>query len=96
MRASEGFVLGTITGAVVVWFWGKKIEEYLQESTRAVRTKAAAGLQAVESGAGKAFDLGGAALRRAEEFLKDTKEQVSEALQREGEAVRPVPTNGKE
>jgi len=92
MRATEGFVLGAITGAVVVWFWGQEIEDYLQEKTRGVRTKAAAGIRAVAEGAGQMFDRGGEALQRAEEFLKDTKGQVSDALRKEGDAIRPAPT----
>lgn len=41
MRRDEAFVLGAMTCAVVVWLWGR-------EKTRAIRTKAADGLQAVE------------------------------------------------
>jgi hypothetical protein len=95
MRASEGFVLGAITGAVVVWFWGQEIEDYLEEKTRGMRAKAAAAMRAVEEGAGKVFGRGGEALRRAEDVLQDTKEHVSQALQTGQETVRPVPTNGK-
>ena len=41
MRCGEAFVLGTMTGAVVVWLWGRNI-------ARAIRTRAADGIQAVE------------------------------------------------
>ena len=92
MRTSGAFVLGAITGAVVVWVWGKEIEDYLQEKTRGVRTKAAAGLRAVEEGTGKVLDRGGEALRRAEGILQDTKEHVSEALQSGQDAIRPAPS----
>jgi membrane protein DedA with SNARE-associated domain len=48
MRRDEVFILGAMTGAVAVWWWGRKIEDRLAEKTRAVRTKAADGIQAVE------------------------------------------------
>jgi gas vesicle protein len=92
MRTSEAFVLGTITGAVVVGLWGRTIEDYLGEKTRGVRTKAAEGIRAVEERTGKVLDRGGDALRRADEFLQDTKEHVSEALRAGQEAIRPAPT----
>ncbi len=48
MRADEAFILGAMTGAVVAWLWGKKIEDGIGAKTRRVRTKAADGIQAVE------------------------------------------------
>jgi hypothetical protein len=90
MRTSEAFVLGAITGAAVVWLWGREMEEYVAERTRGVRTKAAGGVRAVEETAGKVLDRGGDALRRADEFLQDTKQHVSEALQAGEEAIRPA------
>jgi hypothetical protein len=92
MRTSDGFILGAITGAAIVWFWRKEIEDYLQEKTRGVRTKAAEGLRAVEEGTGKVLDRGGEALRRAEGILQNTKEHVSETLQKGQEAIRPAPS----
>jgi hypothetical protein len=92
MRTYEAFILGAITGAVVVWCWGKEIEDYLQEKTRGVRTQAAEGLRAVAEGTGKVLDRGGDALRRAEGILQDTKEHVSEALQSGQDAIRPTPS----
>ena len=92
MRTSEVFVLGAIMGAAVVWLWGNEIEEYVQERTRGVRTKAAEGVRAVEETAGKVLDRGGDALRRADDFLQDTKGHVSEALRAGQEAIRPAPT----
>jgi hypothetical protein len=44
MRCGEAFVLGTMAGAVVVWLWGKTIEDRIA----AIRTRAADGIQAVE------------------------------------------------
>jgi hypothetical protein len=90
MRTSEAFVLGAIMGAVVVWLWGEEIEENVEERTRGVRTKAAEGVRAVEETAGKVLDRGGDALRRADEFLRDTKQHVSEALQAGENAIRPA------
>ena len=90
MRTSEAFVLGAIMGAAVVWRWGKEIEEYVEERTRGVRTKAAESVRAVEETAGKVLDRGGDGLRRADEFLQDTKQYVSEALQAGEEAIRPA------
>ncbi len=95
MRTSEVFVLGAITGAVVVWLWGREIEDYVGEKTRGVRTKAAEGIRAVEERTGKVLDRGGDALRRAEEFVQDTKEHVSEALRAGQDTIRPAPTTGK-
>ncbi len=92
MRTSEVFVLGAIMGAAVVWLWGNEMEEYVQERTRGVRTKAAEGVRAVEETAGKVLDRGGDALRRADDFLQDTKGHVSEALRAGQEAIRPAPT----
>jgi hypothetical protein len=94
MRTSEVFVLGTIVGAAVVWLWGREIEEYVGEKTRGVRAKAAAGMQAVKEKTGKVLDRSGNSLRRAEEFLQDTKEHVSGALRAGQDAIRPAPTTG--
>jgi gas vesicle protein len=94
MRTSEAFVLGTIVGAAVVWLWGRDLEVYVEEKTRGMRTKAAEGVRAVEETAGKVLDRSGDALRRADEFLQDTKEHVSEALRAGQEAIRPAPAAG--
>jgi hypothetical protein len=90
MRTSEVFVLGAIMGAAALWLWGREMEEYVAERTRGVRTKAAAGVRAVDETAGKVLDRGGDALRRADEFLQDTKQHVSGALQAGEEAIRPA------
>ena len=95
MRASGAFVVGAIMGAVAVWLWGRDMEEYVEKTTRGVRTKAAEGVRAVEVTAGKVLDRGGDALRRADELLQDTKEQVSGALRAGQEAIRPAPAAGK-
>jgi hypothetical protein len=94
MRSGETFVLGAIAGGVIVWLWGKEIGDYVGEKTRGVRTKAAEGLRAVDEGAGKVLDRGGDALRRADGFLQDTKEHVSEALRAGQETIRPSSTPG--
>jgi hypothetical protein len=90
MRTSEAFVLGAIMGAAVVWLWGREMEEYVGERTRRVRTKAADGVRVVEETAGTVLDRGGDALRRADEFLQDTRQHVTEALQAGEEAIRPA------
>jgi len=92
MRTYETFILGAITGGLVVWLWGKEITGYMRERTRGVRTQAAEGLQAVAEGTGTAFDRGGAALRRAEGILQDTKGQVGDALRSAQDAIRPAPS----
>ena len=91
MRTCKAFVLGAIVGAAVVWLWGRALEEYVAEKTRGVRTKAAEGVRVVEEKAGQVLDRGGDALRRADEFLQDTKGKVSEALHAGQEAIRPAP-----
>jgi hypothetical protein len=48
MRHDEAFVLGAMIGAVAVWLWGRNITDRITEQTRAIRTKAADGIQAVE------------------------------------------------
>ena len=95
MRTSETFVLGAITGALVVRLWGRDIEDYVGERTRGMRTKAAEGIRAVEEKTGRVLDQGGNALRRADEFLQDTKQHVSEALQAGQETVSPGSTARK-
>ena len=91
MRTSRAFVLGAIMGAAVVWLWGREMEAYVEDRTRGVRTKAAEAVRAVEETAGKVLDRGGDVLHRADEFLQDTKEQVSEALRAGEDAIRPAP-----
>lgn len=33
MRTSEAFLLGTITGAVVIWLWGREIQASVREKS---------------------------------------------------------------
>ena len=47
MRTSDVFILGTIAGAVVVWLWGREIQDSMRERTRNARAKAAEGIRAV-------------------------------------------------
>lgn len=91
MRTSEAFVLGTMAGAAVAWFWGRGIADFMGEQTHGVRVGAADGMRAADEKAGRILDRGGHSLRRAEEFLQDTKEHVSEALRAGQEAIRPAP-----
>ena len=92
MRTSDAFILGAITGAAIVWFWRREIEDYARDKTRGVRTQAADGLRTVEEGTRKVLDRGGDALRRAEEVLQETKAQVGDALRSGQDAIRPVPS----
>ena len=95
MRISGTFVLGAMVGAAAVWLWGRDMEEYVEGKTRGVRTKAAEGIRAVEEKAGKVLDRGGDAVRRVDEFLQDTREDVREALRAGEEAIRPTPVARK-
>jgi len=94
MRTGEVFILGMFTGAVVTLLWGREIQGSVQGRTRTVRAKAAEGIRAVETQTGKVLDRGGSSLRRAEEFLQDTKEHVSDALRAAEVAIRPAPATG--
>ena len=69
MRTYEAFILGGITGAAMVWFGRRELEDYARDRTRGVRTRAAEGLQAVAEGTEKVLDRGGDALRRVEDVL---------------------------
>ena len=93
MRNSKAFILGTIASAVVLWFWGKQIGDYFGVKTDGVRATAAAGMRAVDETAGQLLDQGGASLRRAEQFLQDTKEHLSEAIRSGQEVVDPTPAS---
>lgn len=89
MRTGGAFVLGAIMGAAVVWLWGRKMEEYVGEKTRGVRTTVAEGVRAIEETAGQVLDRGVDALRRADDFLQDTKAHVRETLRAGEDAIRP-------
>ena len=91
MRTSDGFILGAITGAAIVWFWRREIEDHARDKTRRVRTRAVEDLQAGADGTGKVLDRGGDALRCAEGFLQDAKEQIGDALRTGQDAIRPAP-----
>ena len=95
MRTSAAFLLGALMGAAVVWLWGREMEEYVEEKTRWARTKAAEGVRGGEDKAGKLLGRGGEALRRADEFLQNRKEGVSEALRAGQETIRPQPAARK-
>ena len=89
MRTSEAFVLGAIGGAVVAWFWGRELGDYVGERTRGVRSKAADGVRVVEEKTEQVLNRGGDALRHADELLRGAKEQVTGALRTAGETIRP-------
>jgi hypothetical protein len=48
MRAADLFAAGAVTGAVVVWLWGKEIEDFLGGKMRDARTQAADAIGVVE------------------------------------------------
>ncbi len=77
MRSSHAFILGTITGAVVVWLWGRTIADAVVD-----------GIRAVEETTDEVFDGGAKSLRRAEEVVEDTKEHVSRVLRAGRKAMR--------
>ena len=91
MRTSRVFVLGAIIGAAAMWLWGRDMEEFAEEKTRGLRTKAADGIRAIEETADKVLDRGAHALRRVDDFLQDTRQDVNEALRAGKEAIRPTP-----
>jgi gas vesicle protein len=95
MRTGTAFVWGTIVGAVVAWLWGREIGEYVEDQAREARSTAAAGMRAVEEKTGALLDRSGSSLRRAEDFLQDTKEHVSRALRAGQDAIRPAATTGE-
>jgi hypothetical protein len=95
MRHIETFVLGAIAGGVIGRLWGSEIENYVGEKTRGVRPRAAEGLHAVDESTGKVLDRGGDVLRRADRFLQDTKEHVSEALRAGEQTIRPQSATGR-
>ncbi len=83
MRTYEGFLLGVIAGAAVVWCWRRELEACARDKTRRVRARAAEGTE-------EALARGGNPLRRAEEALQDTRGQVGEALRTGEDAIRPT------
>lgn len=89
MRSGHAFILGTITGAVVVGFWGRQIADFVTGSTRGVRAKAAEGIRSVEEKTDEVLDRGPKSLHRAEEVLEDAKEHVSEVFRAGRDAIRP-------
>ena len=94
MRTGEAFILGTITGAVVVWLWRRELEAYAVDGTREMRAKAAEGMRTVEESAASVIDRGGTSLRRAEQLLHGTKKRVGAALRAAQSAIRPSPATG--
>ena len=77
MRTTKVLVLGAIIGAAAMWLWGREMQEYVEEKTRGMRTKAAEGVRTAEE--------------KVDAFLQDTKEDVREALRAGQEAIRPAP-----
>ena len=94
MRSSEAFVLGAIVGATVVWLWGRGMEEYVEERTRGVRTKAADGVRAVEEGAGKVLDRGGEACVGLTSSCRTRRSMSARLSGRASDSSRPSNSKG--
>jgi hypothetical protein len=90
MRSSDVFILGAITGALVIWLGGREIQAFVRERTRDARAKTADGIRAVETQTDKMLSSGEHSLRRAEELVHATKEHVSDVLRAGEVAIRPV------
>lgn len=86
------FILGTITGGLAVWLWRDEIEDYLDQRTRSVRTRAADKLHAVEETAEGVLDRAATPLRRAEELLDHGKAQIGATLRAAEKTIRPEDT----
>jgi hypothetical protein len=69
------FVMGTLVGALAVWYWGEEIREYAESRTVGVRRSAAQMIRTVG--------------KRAEDVLERTKDQVSTVAQSGEDAIRP-------
>lgn len=95
MRTGEAFILGTVTGAVVGWLWGRQIADSVGGATRGMRARAAAGIRAVEEKTEQVLDRGEKSLQRAEAVLQHTKEHVGEVLRAGEDAIRPAPAARK-
>ena len=61
MKVSTVFMLGTVSGAVIVGLWRRELQAYAAETSRRIRAKAGDGERS---------------LRCAEEVLQSTKERV--------------------
>ncbi len=81
MRTIGAFLLGVVAGAVILWRWGRDIEEYITHQTTGIRHRAADKIQAVEQGTGKVID-------RAQDFLQGTKDTVSKVLREQEQNIR--------
>lgn len=91
MRTSKVFVLGAISGAAVVWLWGREMQQYVEEKTRALRTSTADSVRTAEEKTATLINRGTDTLRRADAFVQHTKENVSETLRAAQDAIRPAP-----
>ncbi len=81
MRTIGAFLLGVVAGAMILWRWGRDIEEYLTQQKAGMRERAADKIQTVEEKTGRVLD-------RAQEFLQGTKESVSKVLREKQEDIR--------
>jgi hypothetical protein len=52
----KSFILGAITGATIIWFWGQEIRDFLDAQTAGIREAAAQKLQTAADGFQAAAD----------------------------------------
>jgi hypothetical protein len=81
MKIGTVFMLGIISGAVVVALWRREIRAYAAESTARIRAKAADGMRTVEEKTASVRDR--------------TEQRVGKALRAGQKAIRPAATTGK-
>ena len=95
MRTSKDFVLGAIMGGRLCVAVGEGTWRIDRREDARSAHEGSGGCSGGRGTAVKVLDRGGDALRRADEFLQDTKGQVSEALRAGQEAIRPAPAARK-
>lgn len=72
MRMSAVFMLGMISGVVVVGLWRRELRAYAVESSRRIRAKAADGMRVAERETASVAHTSGNSLHRAAELLQAT------------------------
>jgi hypothetical protein len=88
----RSFVVGAIVGGLAVWLWQDEVRAYMARKTRRARERAVHGLEVVESSADEVLDRAARPLRRAEEFLEQTRTKLGENLRAGQELIRPAPS----
>ena len=70
-----GFLIGAVTGGMLVWLWGERVRD-LSDATHQARTKVADGLENVQ--------------HRAEGVMDTAKDRLRSGLQAGQEYIRPT------